>query len=158
MLLCRADADCPSGERCDATVDGPAPDGYPCFMQPGFGPGMAPRPLYEWNNRMSGSVNVPSSNVDFRSEDGVVVIGRSADTLARFPAKVYGQLAHDLAFTLSRVWPNLHVYVPPRPLLTGEAPGVGLGAYLAMAALASVAWSAGLIAAASFIFKKRDFL
>ncbi len=89
---------------------------------------------------------------------GVVIVGRSADTLARFPAKVYGQFAHDAAATLSRVWPNLHIYVPPRPLLTGEAAGADLGTYLAMAALASIAWSTGLIAVASFIFKKRDFL
>src|SRR4051812_29828909 len=52
---------------------------------------------------------------------GVFVIGRSADTLARFPVKYFGQHIHDAAVTLSRVVPNLYVYVPPRPLLTGEA-------------------------------------
>ncbi|MEO7331824.1 MAG: ABC transporter permease subunit [Minicystis sp.] len=89
---------------------------------------------------------------------GVVVVGRNADTLAHYPAKVYGQTLHDAAALVAHVWPNLHVYVPPRPLLLGEAVGVDLGAYLAMAALAAIAWSAGLLAVASFIFKKRDFL
>ncbi|MFO0759085.1 MAG: ABC transporter permease subunit [Byssovorax sp.] len=89
---------------------------------------------------------------------GVVVIGRSADTLAHFPAKVYGQFAHDMAAGLAKIWPNLHIYVPPRPLLTGEAAGSNLGAYLLMAIVASIGWSVGLLAVASFIFKKRDFL
>jgi Cu-processing system permease protein len=89
---------------------------------------------------------------------GVVVVGRNADTLARFPVKVYGQAIHDGAAAIAKVWPNLHVYVPPRPLLTGEAAGSNLGVYLGMAAIASIAWSAGLLAVASHIFKKRDFL
>jgi hypothetical protein len=59
---------------------------------------------------------------------------------------------------MSRVVPNLYVYVPPRPLLSGEAVGEPLGRYMAMAASASVAWSVGLLAVASFVFRKRDFL
>jgi ABC-type transport system involved in multi-copper enzyme maturation permease subunit len=86
------------------------------------------------------------------------VIGRSADTLALFPVKFFGQQLHDVARVLSRVLPNLYVYVPARPLLTGEAVGQPLGSYLAMAGLAAAAWALGLLAVASFIFKKRDFL
>jgi Cu-processing system permease protein len=89
---------------------------------------------------------------------GVFVIGRSADTLARFPVKYFGRPMHDAAVVLSRVVPNLYVYVPPRPLLTGEAVGQPLGAYLATAGVAAAAWALGLLAVASFIFKRRDFL
>jgi Cu-processing system permease protein len=89
---------------------------------------------------------------------GVFVIGRSADSLARFPVKYFGQVIHDAGVLLSKVVPNLHVYVPPRPLLTGEAVGAPLGSYVAMAAVAAVAWSVGLLTVASVIFKRRDFL
>jgi Cu-processing system permease protein len=89
---------------------------------------------------------------------GVFVIGRSADDLARFPVKTFGQPMHDFGVFLARVAPNLHVFVPPRPLLTGEAIGANLGAYLGMAALSALAWSVGLLAVASLIFRRRDFL
>jgi Cu-processing system permease protein len=89
---------------------------------------------------------------------GVIVIGRNADLLAQLPARYFGVGLHVLGVWLSKVVPNLHVYVPPRPLLSGEAVGEPLGSYLGMAAGASVAWSVGLLAVASFIFRKRDFL
>ncbi len=85
------------------------------------------------------------------------IIGRSADSLARLPVKYFGQSVHDAGVFLSKIVPNLQVYVPPRPLLTGEA-DVRLSSYLGMAAIAAVAWSIGLLTAASLIFKKRDFL
>ncbi len=88
----------------------------------------------------------------------MVLIGRSADTLARFPLKFMGPTFQKGRVALSKVVPNLHVYVPPRPLLSGEAVGETLSAYLAMAAVMALAWIVGLLAVASFIFKKRDFL
>ncbi len=88
----------------------------------------------------------------------IFVIGRSADSLARFPVNYFGQGMHDAAAALAKVVPNLYAYTPPRPLLTGEAVGTPLPSYLAMAALASVGWTVGLLAVASFIFRKRDFL
>jgi len=89
---------------------------------------------------------------------GVFVIGRSADDLSRFPVRTFGQGMHDFGVALARVAPNLHIFVPPRPLLTGEAIGANLGAYLGMAALSALAWSVGLLAVASLIFRRRDFL
>jgi hypothetical protein len=88
----------------------------------------------------------------------MVVIGRSADTLTKFSPRQYGQIMHDAGVFMSRVMPNLHVFVPPRPLFTGEVAGDALGPYLLMAATTSAAWSVGLLAVAAFIFKKRDFL
>lgn len=89
---------------------------------------------------------------------GVFVVGRSADTLGRLPERVFGKFVHDAAAALSKVVPNLMLYVPPRPLLTGEAPGVVLGTYLGMAALHALAWSVGLLVLAGWIFRRRDFL
>ncbi|MEZ4375009.1 MAG: ABC transporter permease subunit [Polyangiaceae bacterium] len=87
----------------------------------------------------------------------VFVVGRSADTLASMPERVFGPTIKRVAEVLSWVFPNLMVYVPPRPLLTGEAGEPILG-YLASAGLQSLLWSLGLLAAASLIFRRRDFL
>lgn len=89
---------------------------------------------------------------------GVFVVGRNADLLPRLPVKQFGQLGHDLGVALSKVVPNLQIFVPPRPLLTGEALDADLGAYLLRCAIHALAWSLGLLAAASFLFKRRDFL
>ncbi|MBN1610662.1 MAG: hypothetical protein JW940_28795 [Polyangiaceae bacterium] len=89
---------------------------------------------------------------------GLFLVGRSADTLAHMPARVFGQGVRAAAHGLSRVVPNLMLYVPPRPLLTGEAVNVELGSYLLLAVVHALAWSMGLLAAASIIFRRRDFL
>jgi ABC-type transport system involved in multi-copper enzyme maturation permease subunit len=89
---------------------------------------------------------------------GVFVIGRNADMLAQLPVKYFGPAVAAFGRVLAKIVPNLHIYVPPRPLLSGEAAGDPLGAYLAMAALASIAWTVGLLAVASAVFRKRDFL
>jgi len=89
---------------------------------------------------------------------GVFVVGRSADTLGHLPQRVFGPAIKSAGELLSRVVPNLMVYVPPRPLLTGEAADTPLGSYLAMGALQALAWSVGLLAVASLVFRRRDFL
>jgi len=89
---------------------------------------------------------------------GLFVVGRSADTLARLPARIFGPFLASLGSLLAKLVPNLMVYVPPRPLLTGESSGLSLGTYLGMAALHSLAWSVLLLASASILFRRRDFL
>jgi Cu-processing system permease protein len=86
------------------------------------------------------------------------IIGRSADTLARLPVRVFGPLLRDLGGAVSRVVPNLMLYVPPRPLLTGEAANVALWPYVGSAALHALAWAVVLLALASLIFRRRDFI
>jgi ABC-type transport system involved in multi-copper enzyme maturation permease subunit len=86
------------------------------------------------------------------------VVGRSADALAKLPAKVFGETIHEVGQAVSKVVPNLMVYVPPRPLLTGEAAGSSLGSYLLLAAGQALAWCVFLLVVASAIFRKRDFL
>jgi ABC-type transport system involved in multi-copper enzyme maturation permease subunit len=89
---------------------------------------------------------------------GLFLTGRSADTLARLPVKVFGSFIHDLGAALSRVVPNLMLYVPQRSLLTGEAAGVSLWSYVGEAALHALAWALVLLALASVIFRRRDFI
>lgn len=86
------------------------------------------------------------------------IIGRSADTLARLPVRVFGQFLRDLGAAASRVVPNLMLYVPPRPLLTGEAANVPLWPYVGSAALHALGWAVVLLALASLIFRRRDFI
>jgi ABC-type transport system involved in multi-copper enzyme maturation permease subunit len=89
---------------------------------------------------------------------GVFIVGRSADTLARLPERVFGAPLAHLCGWLAKVVPNLMLYVPPRPLLTGEASGTSLGSYLGMALLHALAWSVLLLTGASLLFRRRDFL
>jgi hypothetical protein len=89
---------------------------------------------------------------------GVFIVGRSADTLAHLPERLFGPTIHRAAVWLSKVVPNLMLYVPPRSLLTGEAVGASLSEYLLLASAQALAWAVVLIAVASLIFRRRDFL
>ncbi len=89
---------------------------------------------------------------------GVFLVGRSADTLARLPAKVFGEVIHDAGVALAKVVPNLMIYVPNRPLLIGQIRDVPLGTYLGTAALHAALWTITLLAVSSLIFRRRDFL
>jgi Cu-processing system permease protein len=87
---------------------------------------------------------------------GIFIVGRSADTLANLPTRTFGEAIHTGAALLSRVVPNLMVYVPERALLTGEALGSGPSAYLGLAALQALGWTAVLLGLASLLFARRD--
>jgi ABC-type transport system involved in multi-copper enzyme maturation permease subunit len=89
---------------------------------------------------------------------GMFFVGRSADSMARMPEKVFGPQLKALFKALSTVVPNLHVYVPARPLLTGEALDADLVRYVGMCAVQTFGWSLGLLAVASYVFQRRDFL
>jgi Cu-processing system permease protein len=89
---------------------------------------------------------------------GVWIVGRSADSLERLPVKFFGRALHESGRAMAKIVPNLHVYVPARPLLVGETPDVRLAPYMARASLAALAWAVLLLAVASLIFKRRDFL
>lgn len=89
---------------------------------------------------------------------GVFLVGRSADTLASLPLRMFGETVRSTAELVSRVVPNLMLYVPERPLLTGEAASAPLLPYVAMAATHALAWAVALLAVASVVFRRRDFL
>jgi ABC-type transport system involved in multi-copper enzyme maturation permease subunit len=88
---------------------------------------------------------------------GVVVVGRSADALARLPAGFFGEAIHAWGERISRRVPNLQLYVPPRPLLTGEAVDADTSGYLLLAAANALGWSVLLLAVAAVVFRRRDF-
>jgi Cu-processing system permease protein len=88
----------------------------------------------------------------------VFIVGRSADSLAKLPARVFGETIHALGAGLAKVVPNLMWYVPPRPLLTGEAAGQDLLSHVLMAAGYALCWAVALLTLAAAVFKRRDFL
>jgi hypothetical protein len=89
---------------------------------------------------------------------GVFLVGRSADTLAQLPARVFGEPVHRAGEILSAVVPNLMLYVPERALLTGEAAATSTLAYTASAAVAALGWSLALLSVASVAFRRRDLV
>ena len=89
---------------------------------------------------------------------GLFVVGRSADTLANLPLRMFGAGLRALGGVASAIVPNLMVYAPERSLLTGEAPGVSLARYLMLAVAQAIAWVVLLLTAASWLFRRRDFL
>lgn len=87
----------------------------------------------------------------------VFLIGRSADTLANLPERVFGSTVRTVGIVLARVFPNLYLYVPARPLLLGQVPSISLPGYLASAWLNALFYAAVLLAASGIVFRRRDF-
>ncbi len=87
---------------------------------------------------------------------GLFVFGRSAETLGNLPVRVVGSVPRTLGAVVSKVVPNLHLYVPERALLLGEVDGVPLMPYLGRCALNAACYTALLLVLASAIFRKRD--
>ncbi len=88
---------------------------------------------------------------------GVFVVGRSADTLGHLPERSYGHAVHALGAALARVFPNLHVYVPARSLLLGEALDVSLAGYMATSAAHAFFYAGALLTVSAIVFRTRDF-
>jgi hypothetical protein len=88
---------------------------------------------------------------------GVFVIGRSADTLAHIPPKVFGEGVRSAGAFLARVFPNLHLYVPARPLLLGQVADMPVGRYVLQASGLAVFYATALLVVSALIFQKRDF-
>ena len=88
---------------------------------------------------------------------GIFITGRSADTLAHMPEKVFGQAIHNIGVAWTRVFPNLNLYVPPRALLVGDLPGTSLPLYVGMAVGHAALYVTGLLVASCVVFQRRDF-
>jgi hypothetical protein len=87
----------------------------------------------------------------------VFVIGRSSDTMAHLPKKMFGE-AFALGFAgIARVVPNLHLYVPARPLLLGQVANQGVWPYVGVAAIHAFFYATALVVAGALAFRKRDF-
>jgi len=87
----------------------------------------------------------------------VFLIGRSADTLGNLPAKVFGETVRSLGIVLSKVFPNLNVYVPARPILLGEVATIPIGTYVASAWANAILYTVVLLLLSALVFRRRDF-
>jgi hypothetical protein len=87
---------------------------------------------------------------------GVVVVGRSADTLAKLPSKTFPESIVLLGRVLARALPNLHVFVPPRSVLAGLDPLVAPRALLAQGAAYAFTWAVVLLAGSALFIDRRD--
>jgi Cu-processing system permease protein len=87
---------------------------------------------------------------------GVVLVGRSADALAKLPVRTFPEPVVALGRVLARALPNLHVFVPPRSVLAGLDPHVPAAWLLGHGALYAVAWAALLVTAAALVTERRD--
>jgi Cu-processing system permease protein len=87
---------------------------------------------------------------------GVFIVGRSASTLAALPARVFGETIQQSAQLLSRLVPNLMLYVPERAILTGEGLDTSPLAYVGLAAAHTCGWAAALLGVACLLFSRRD--
>jgi ABC-type transport system involved in multi-copper enzyme maturation permease subunit len=88
---------------------------------------------------------------------GIFLTGRSSDTLAHMPDKVFGKALHDIGVAWTRVFPNLQMYVPPRALLVGDVSTISLRGFMVESVAHAVVYTAGLLIAAAVIFQRRDF-
>lgn len=87
---------------------------------------------------------------------GVFVVGRSADTLANLPARLFGESLKAVGGLLAKAVPNLQVFVPERPLLLGHA-NASTWLYVARSSGMAAAYAVGLVALAAVVFSRRDF-
>jgi Cu-processing system permease protein len=87
----------------------------------------------------------------------IFVIGRSADTLAHLPKKLFGQTIVASGRAMARVLPNLHVYVPPRSLLLGEVATAPVWSYVAAAMVHAIFYVTALLVGSALAFSRRDF-
>ncbi len=88
---------------------------------------------------------------------GVFLVGRSADTLGNLPVRQFGAEIHAAGRGLAYVFPNLQIYVPPRPLLLGEVSATPTWPFVATAAMTAAFYAAALLTVSAIVFRKRDF-
>lgn len=90
----------------------------------------------------------------------VFLIGRSTDSLGNLPARQFGAIGPFVrggGIVLAKVFPNLVVYVPARPLMLDQVPMVPLASYMATAWMNALLYAVVLLALSGLIFRKRDF-
>lgn len=90
----------------------------------------------------------------------VFLIGRSADTLGNLPARLFGEIGGAVrtgGIVLSKIFPNLNVYVPARPVLLGQVPTVTLSSYLLGAYANAALYAVVLLVISAIVFRRRDF-
>ncbi len=87
---------------------------------------------------------------------GIVLVGRSADMLAKLPKRSFPESVVTAGRYLSHAVPNLHAYVPPHAVLTGLDPNVDPGWLILHGAAHAAAWSVLLLAGAALVTDRRE--
>ncbi|CAN5925387.1 hypothetical protein BH11MYX4_BH11MYX4_66530 [soil metagenome] len=85
------------------------------------------------------------------------LIGRSADTIANIPERIFGSTVRSAGIVIAKVVPNLNLYVPARPLLLGQIAAVPLWEYVGRAWLVAIFYAAVLLVLSMVVFRRRDF-
>ena len=91
---------------------------------------------------------------------GVFLVGRSTDTLAKLPARYFGETVRNAGRAMAHVFPNLQIYVPPRPLLLGQVSDVSLPHFIGTAASYALFYAGTLLVLATALAcsASEDFL
>lgn len=90
---------------------------------------------------------------------GVWLVGRSADDMAHMPSQALAPEVRDLLAALAEIWPNFNLFVPGRHTLSTYAEGMGgPWTYVAQSLGYGAIYTALVLTAAAFIFRRRDFL
>ncbi len=85
------------------------------------------------------------------------LIGRSADTIANIPERVFGAPVRTAGMVIAKIVPNLNLYVPARPLLLGQLAAVPTWPYVGRAWLVAIFYAAVLLTISMVVFRRRDF-
>lgn len=88
---------------------------------------------------------------------GLWLMGRSSETLANLPVRVFGSTIKNAGLAVARVVPNLQLFVPPRPVLLGHVPDLPVWPFVGRAALVSAAYATVLLTVSAIVFRRRDF-
>lgn len=89
---------------------------------------------------------------------GVWLVGRSADEMATTQSQFLTQGLKSFLHALARVVPNFNLFVPGRHALTTMAADGSAWAYVGTSMGYAVLYAAVVLALASLIFRRRDFL
>lgn len=101
-----------------------------------------------------GSFSTPYLTAGFTA--GVVLIGRNADLLAKLPERTFGKAVVAFGRGLAHLVPNLHLFVPPRVVISGET-GPGALRYVLETCGYGAIYTGILLAISAAIFSRRDF-
>jgi Cu-processing system permease protein len=89
---------------------------------------------------------------------GVWVVGRSADAMISMKSRALPVEVRNILKLIVHVWPNFNLFVPGRSALATHAVEASPGSYVLTSMAYAVLYSSVLLAAAAYIFRRRDFL
>lgn len=89
---------------------------------------------------------------------GVFAIARSTWLMQHLPRRNFPAAVRAALQGVARVVPNLHLFVPERAVLLTDDPNHPLARYVALAVGYAALWAAGLLAASSLLFRRRDLV